>query len=1343
MAEFSLGDAVLGTAIDLTGLDQGLKDAEEKSRSGFAAIGDVIGGVLKVGLAVAAAGVAAAGAIVASGIADAHEAAQIMAQTEAVIASTGAAAERTAEQIADLATKLSDAAGASKFGDDQIQSAENLLLTFTNLKGEVFDLATAMTVDMAQALHKTPEDMALMVGKLLNSADAMSAAQRAGVSFSDEQLKLGKHLFETGRIAEYQKLVLGELNKEFGGSAAAAARADGGLGQFRARMGEAAETIGTAVLPLLNDLAGFLNSRVAPAIEGAAETIANLIPQLADFAADAFAWGANLGNEFASGLASAASVVISVLQQIGATIAYWLAPGSPPNLLPEIDTWGQQTAQAWLDGFGAADLGAIEDLGGQIRDVLQGLVKAGDFDEAGVIPAVLGSERAIADAIASADEFGNVSEDAIRGIVEAAGPAGPKVEGLVRAFFDLRRTTQDVARAQAELNRITAKYAEQIDPLSAEIQDINDQQQAIDDQIRVRDLQDEINDGKTDELTRQKDLLEIQEIGKRAELRGIERNRDAEVGAARTRLSAAEEAQQAAQDRLKDEQAAAESLTHQNELIGQQTTLLERMQQQAEAAAKAKGGAGGGGIDIPGASKPERKPGKESTGVGKEAEEEAFSFQRAAETLTGIDFDPIIEQFQSILDVVEPLVSAGLRPMIAIFEDAPDPITGFLDVLSTVSPTFELLRGVVEAALPPIESIVGSVFGIIGSLISEHGDTMLADVTETWTGIQAIIDGILPPIQSVVETVLGAIAQFLADHGDEIQAVLAKAWDTIAMVVDAALKLINATVVPAFEYIASFLSTHSVEIQQILGGAWDIIRSAIDIALTLIQGIITTALQVIQGDFSGAWTTIQTTNEQVWADIQTAISGAWEIIKGLVTTAIDGILTPILGMPEDVAGVGAAIINNIWDGLKAKWDEMVNWFRGKLQELRDMLPGSEPRDPSSPLRGLGAAGQATVLNYLTGLEAMAPGITTWINELTTAMLEGIGDLGEDARKELQKQRDELIDLAAGLAEQINAAISGAIGGQVDLGRAEERALGALSDFQGSIQDTLDKDQQARAKFAEDQLAEAQAKYEEMFNADPSKGQAALDWLDRRKAEILAQAETAGSLNEAQRAQLTELSAATRSQIDQARAEADKLAETDPEKAAAFFQMRQKQILELAKLQQAAALTTDATEQKRLQERIRLLEVAGQRERELFARQKSGNDSIEKLIAQVQALFAALPATDPSSPFAAMLFELTQLISELSTIGGLAGGTDFWPGGLSWVGEDGPELLNLPRGAQVLPMPALGGLAGGAAAGAPQRIEIDLSLNSRGLDWLERLIDARVDAKTSRAAGASDVRRRAR
>lgn len=49
--------------------------------------------------------------------------------------------------------------------------------------------------------------------------------------------------------------------------------------------------------------------------------------------------------------------------------------------------------------------------------------------------------------------------------------------------------------------------------------------------------------------------------------------------------------------------------------------------------------------------------------------------------------------------------------------------------------------------------------------------------------------------------------------------------------------------------------------------------------------------------------------------------------------------------------------------------------------------------------------------------------------------------------------------------------------------------------------------------------------------------------------------------------------------------------------------------------------------------------------------------------------------------------------------GLAGGTDNWRGGMTWVGENGPELLNLPRGSQVIPTDQL--------RGGDSRVRIDL------------------------------------
>lgn len=209
------------------------------------------------------------------GIADARNAAVEMAQTEAVIKSTGGAAGVSAKQVADLATSLSAASGKSLFGDDAIQQSTNLLLTFTNLKGGVLDAATAISVDMAQALGGAPKDAAIQLGKALTDPTAgLTALTRVGVTFTDQQKATIKSMQDAGNVAGAQGVILQELNKEFGGSAQAAATADGGWAQMQDRLGELGESIGGAFLPVLQTAVGFMAGPGMAAIEALGASLA-------------------------------------------------------------------------------------------------------------------------------------------------------------------------------------------------------------------------------------------------------------------------------------------------------------------------------------------------------------------------------------------------------------------------------------------------------------------------------------------------------------------------------------------------------------------------------------------------------------------------------------------------------------------------------------------------------------------------------------------------------------------------------------------------------------------------------------------------------------------------------------------------------------------------------------------------------------------------------------------------------------------------------------------------------------------------------------------------------------
>lgn len=208
----------------IDGLDSGLSKASTKG-SGF---GSILGGLVSpVGLALGAFGGLVG--VLKDGQDQADGWNAVMSQTDAVLKSTGLAAGVSKEQVMGLADSLSANGGLSTFADDAVASGENLLLTFTGIGKDVFPQTTQTMLDMSQAMGQDLKSSALQLGKALNDpTQGMTALTRVGVTFTDEQKKQVEAMQKAGDVAGAQKVILGELGKEFGGSALASTKSFGG-----------------------------------------------------------------------------------------------------------------------------------------------------------------------------------------------------------------------------------------------------------------------------------------------------------------------------------------------------------------------------------------------------------------------------------------------------------------------------------------------------------------------------------------------------------------------------------------------------------------------------------------------------------------------------------------------------------------------------------------------------------------------------------------------------------------------------------------------------------------------------------------------------------------------------------------------------------------------------------------------------------------------------------------------------------------------------------------------------------------------------------------------------------
>jgi hypothetical protein len=206
------------------------------------------------------------------------------ADLDATLKSTAHSAGLTAEEIRKIGTER---AKVTLFDDDETNQASALLLTFTNIKKGVFEEAMPAIQDLATKMGGDgPADMkgaAIQVGKALNDpVKGITALTRVGVSFTEQQKEQITQLVKAGNAAGAQKLILAELNKEFGGSAEAARKAAGGMATLSMWFGEFKETVGGQVNQVLDMLSQWLG-RVIDKSQPLLDMVTELVDQFGEY----------------------------------------------------------------------------------------------------------------------------------------------------------------------------------------------------------------------------------------------------------------------------------------------------------------------------------------------------------------------------------------------------------------------------------------------------------------------------------------------------------------------------------------------------------------------------------------------------------------------------------------------------------------------------------------------------------------------------------------------------------------------------------------------------------------------------------------------------------------------------------------------------------------------------------------------------------------------------------------------------------------------------------------------------------------------------------------------------
>lgn len=398
--------------------------------------------------------------------------------------------------------------------------------------------------------------------------------------------------------------------------------------------------------------------------------------------------------------------------------------------------------------------------------------------------------------------------------------------------------------------------------------------------------------------------------------------------------------------------------------------------------------------------------------------------------------------------------------------------------------------GILAAALVPALAAGAAAFGAavvaaapVIAILAAVGSAAAA-LKGAWDsnfgGIQKKTAAAMAAVQSVIQSVLGVVMTFWERNGAQIMATADRTWKQVQAIIGTIAVIVAEVVTRVFGSIAKFIDEHGATIQRVLDFAWSNIQTTIDLVMNTIQGIVTTILGIVTGDW------------------ETASTGIQQIVDGIydfVTDTFNNILSLITDLGPDFLKNAKELGQNIIDGV-------VKAISSGAQSVIDALTGMAQSALDNVKKFLGISSPSRVFAAEVGYP-MAQGIAQGILDGLPVVASAIDSLAGEAK-------DKAIKAFEGVANAAAKMFDDALGGQLGLARARQKALKDIGKFEDELVELRKKRgesdeaeaayQRLYARFSEaDQMrAAAQHEAEQIARVDAA---AARDYLALRETQI--------------------------------------------------------------------------------------------------------------------------------------------------------------------------------------------------------------------------------------------------
>ena len=271
------------------------------------------------------------------------------------------------------------------------------------------------------------------------------------------------------------------------------------------------------------------------------------------------------------------------------------------------------------------------------------------------------------------------------------------------------------------------------------------------------------------------------------------------------------------------------------------------------------------------------------------------SFLKPIAEWTGGIITSVLEGIAAALEwIAGNEIAVTILSSLAIAIGAVTAALGIFNVVGAIAAGVGGVLGTVIAVLTsPILLVIAAITALIaiGVLLYKHWDEVKAKAGEVWEKIKSTITAVWQAVSDFTNSVWNGIKSFVSNLWDGIKNKVSDVFNAIKTVIEV---ILNA-------------------IFSIWEARWNLIKTFITTLWSAIQVLATDTFSAIRDKLSEIWDSVKAAIEERWNAIKDWFGGIWQKIKDVFKL-------------DEMLEIGKAVMNKLWDGMKAIWTNISNWL---------------------------------------------------------------------------------------------------------------------------------------------------------------------------------------------------------------------------------------------------------------------------------------------------------------------------------------------------------------------------------------------------------------------------------